>query len=120
MENTDLNQSGAQAGAQSVQNAPQSSGNNSNVSQFQQARPVQVSTDAQSLTSSQGITLTQPPLPSINLPAARASVAQTATPVTPKREVKPAMAILPVVLFVMAIFLFWLAGRADKDKSYNK
>lgn len=120
MENTAENQNGAQPGAQNVQNAPQSSGNNSNVSQFQQARPVQVSTDAQSLTNSQGITLTQPPLPSINLPAARTSLAQAAPPQTPKREVKPLMAILPLTLFILAIFLFWLAGRGEKNKSYNK
>ena len=66
-----------------------------------------------------GIPLKPTPLPGVNLAPASTSVRPATTaPVAKPRDLNPTTFILPALLFVVAIILFWIAGRGDKK--YNK
>jgi cobalamin biosynthesis Mg chelatase CobN len=95
------------------QNASQSPQTATSTNNTVAAGNVQPGTAPSLLNQSNGTPLQLRTLPAANLNIQ--STAQVTAPAVPKDQISPAAFILPAVLLVIAIVLFWLSGRADKS-----
>lgn len=100
--------SNGQVSTQNPQTAPQADNNSARAGQ------VQPGTARALLNNTQGVTLTNTPVTVVPVGATQTTIQQTVAKAPAKNEINPAALTLPIMLFLVAIVLFYVAGRADK------
>jgi hypothetical protein len=104
--------SGSQTNTQSPQTA--SSGG---FSPGQQSSSVQPGTATDVLTSTNGTPLKNTPLTTVNLTTSTTAQTQAPTPAKKQHHISPGLLIISVILFFVAVGLFWSAARPVKNTS---